>query len=82
MKALPVLGVLLLILGALSFVIPMPHRDDHSVSVGDAKFTLQTESRHEDLAKATCTGEVTEAEAARGPSLACVSMEALVGAKL
>ena len=45
MKALPVLGVLLLILGALSFVIPMPHRDDHSVSIGDAKFTLQTESR-------------------------------------
>ena len=44
MKALPVLGVLLLILGALAFVIPMPHRDDHSVSIGDAKFTLQTES--------------------------------------
>ena len=45
MKALPVLGVLLLILGALAFVISMPHRDDHSVSIGDAKFTLQTESR-------------------------------------
>jgi hypothetical protein len=45
MKALPVLGVLLLILGALAFVIPMPHRDDHSVSIGDAKFSLQTESR-------------------------------------
>jgi len=23
----------------------MPHRDDHSVSIGDAKFSLQTESR-------------------------------------
>ncbi len=45
MKVLPVLGVLLLILGALSFVIPVSHRDDHSLSVGDAKFTLQTESR-------------------------------------
>lgn len=45
MKALPVLGVLLLILGALSFVIPLPHRDDHTLRVGDAKFTLQTESR-------------------------------------
>jgi hypothetical protein len=44
--------------------------------------TLQTESRREDLPKATCTDEVTEAEAARGPSLACVSMEVLVGAKL
>ena len=45
MKVLPALGVLLLILGALSFVIPVPHRDDHSLRVGDAKFTLQTESR-------------------------------------
>lgn len=45
MKALPVLGVLLLILGALSFVIPVPHRDDHTLRVGDARFSLQTESR-------------------------------------
>ena len=45
MKALSVLGVLLMILGALSFVIPVSHRDDHSLKVGDAKFTLQTESR-------------------------------------
>jgi hypothetical protein len=45
MKALPVLGVLLLILGALSFVIPVSHRDDHTLRVGDAKFTVQTESR-------------------------------------
>lgn len=45
MKALPVLGVLLLILGALSFVIPIPHRDDHTLRVGDARFSLQTESR-------------------------------------
>lgn len=45
MKALPVLGVLLMILGALTFVIPVSHRDDHSLKVGDAKFTLQTESR-------------------------------------
>lgn len=45
MKALPVLGVLLLILGALSFVLPVSHRDDHTLRVGDAKFTLQTESR-------------------------------------
>lgn len=45
MKALPVLGVLLMILGALTFVIPVSHRDDHSLKVGDAKFRLQTESR-------------------------------------
>lgn len=45
MKTLLVLGILLLILGALSFVIPVPHRDDHTLRVGDSKFTLQTESR-------------------------------------
>jgi hypothetical protein len=45
MKILPLLGVLLLILGALSFVIPVPHRDTHNLSIGDAKFSLQTENR-------------------------------------
>ena len=45
MKALPMLGVLLLILGALALVIPVPHRDDHSLKVGDAKLTVQTENR-------------------------------------
>ena len=45
MKAMPVLGVLLLILGALAFVIPVPQRDDHSVRIGDAKITVQTENR-------------------------------------
>jgi hypothetical protein len=45
MKILPVLGVLLLILGALSFVIPVPRHEQHGVSIGDAKFTLQTDNR-------------------------------------
>jgi len=45
MKPLSMFGVLLLILGALAFVIPVPHRDDHSLKVGDAKVSLQTESR-------------------------------------
>jgi hypothetical protein len=45
MKALPAIGVLLLVLGALSFVIPLPHREDHGVRIGDAKFSVQTESR-------------------------------------
>jgi hypothetical protein len=45
MKPLPLLGVLLLILGALAFVVPVSHRDDHSLKVGDAKFTVQTENR-------------------------------------
>ena len=44
MKALPIIGVLLLVLGALSFVVPVPHHEDHGVKIGDAKFSVQTES--------------------------------------
>ena len=44
MKVLPILGVVLLILGALSFVVPIPRRDTHGVSIGDAKLTVQTEN--------------------------------------
>lgn len=45
MKALPIAGVLLLILGVLSFVVPLPHHEKHGIKVGDAKFSIQTESR-------------------------------------
>ncbi len=44
MKALPIVGALLLILGVLSFIIPVPSREDHSVKIGDAKIGVQTES--------------------------------------
>ena len=44
MKNLPLIGVLLLVLGLLSFVIPIPHSEKHSVTVGDAKIGVQTES--------------------------------------
>ena len=44
MKALPIIGVLLLVLGALSFVVPVPHHEDHGVKIGDAKLSVQTES--------------------------------------
>ena len=44
MKALPLIGALLLILGVLSFVVPLPSREDHSVKIGDAKIGVQTES--------------------------------------
>lgn len=44
MKALSITGVLLLILGILSFIVPFPHREKHGVSIGDAKFSIQTES--------------------------------------
>jgi uncharacterized membrane protein len=43
MKGLPVMGVLLLILGALSFVVPVPQRENHGVSIGGAKLSVQTE---------------------------------------
>lgn len=44
MRALPLVGVLLLVLGILSFFVPIPMRETHSVKVGDAKFGVQTES--------------------------------------
>jgi hypothetical protein len=44
MKALPLAGVLLLILGLLSFVIPVPHSESHGVKIGDAKIGVETQS--------------------------------------
>jgi uncharacterized membrane protein len=44
MKLLPIVGALLLILGILSFIIPVPHQEKHGVKIGDAKFSIQTES--------------------------------------
>jgi uncharacterized membrane protein len=44
MKGLTLLGILLLVLGALSFVVPVPHREDHSVKIGDAKIGVQTQN--------------------------------------
>ena len=43
MKGLPIVGVLLLVLGVLSFVVPLPHQEKHGIKVGDAKFGIQTE---------------------------------------
>ena len=44
MKALPIVGALLLVLGILSFIVPIPHREDHRLKIGDAKFSVETES--------------------------------------
>ena len=44
MKAFPLVGVLLLVLGILSFIVPIPSRSDHSLKIGDAKIGVQTES--------------------------------------
>ena len=37
-------GVLLLVLGVLAFVVPIPPREDHGVKIGDTKIGIQTES--------------------------------------
>lgn len=44
MKNLVFVGVLLLALGLLSFVIPIPHNEDHGIKVGDAKIGLTTQT--------------------------------------
>ena len=44
MKALPIVGALLLILGILALVVPIPHQEKHGVKIGDARFSVQTES--------------------------------------
>ena len=44
MKPTHIIGVLLLVLGLLALVVPVPHREDHSVKIGDAKIGMQTES--------------------------------------
>lgn len=43
MKALPLVGILLIVLGVLSFIVPLPHHEKHGVSLGDARFSVQTE---------------------------------------
>jgi uncharacterized membrane protein HdeD (DUF308 family) len=43
MKNLVFVGVLLLVLGLLSFVIPVPHSEDHGVKIGDAKIGVTTQ---------------------------------------
>ena len=44
MKALPLVGILFLVLGVLSFVVPVPHSENHGVKIGDAKISVETQS--------------------------------------
>ena len=44
MKSVYLVGVLLLVFGLLSFVVPIPQRENHGVKIGDAKIGVQTES--------------------------------------
>jgi hypothetical protein len=45
MKGISVIGVLLLVLGLLAFVVPLPHRESRDLKIGDTKIGVQTESR-------------------------------------
>ena len=44
MKVLPLVAILLLVLGVLSFVVPVPHHELHGVKFGDAKISVETEN--------------------------------------
>jgi hypothetical protein len=44
MNSVRAVGLLLLVLGLLSFVVPVPHREDHSLKIGNAKIGVQTQS--------------------------------------
>jgi len=43
MNGIRLAGIVLLLLGALSFVVPIPQRENHGVKIGDAKIGVQTE---------------------------------------
>jgi hypothetical protein len=45
MKSITLIGVLLLILGLLAFVVPIPQREDHAVKMGNTRIGVQTETR-------------------------------------
>lgn len=44
MKNVALVGVLLVVLGLLSFVVPVPHSEDHRLKVGDAKIGVTTQT--------------------------------------
>lgn len=43
MKSTAAIGVLLLVLGLLAFIVPLPHTENHGVKVGDTKIGVQTQ---------------------------------------
>ena len=44
MKALAWIGVVLLVLGILAFLVPVPHSESHGVKMGDASIGITTRS--------------------------------------
>ena len=43
MNKLHLVAVLLLALGLVSFIVPIPRHEKHSVQIGDAKIAVQTQ---------------------------------------
>ena len=43
MKSTTLIGAVLLLLGLLAFVVPVPQREDHSVKIGETKIGVQTQ---------------------------------------
>jgi drug/metabolite transporter (DMT)-like permease len=44
MKPLSWIGLILIVLGILAFVVPVPHSESHGVKVGDASVGITTKS--------------------------------------
>ena len=42
MKALMLVGVVVLVLGIASFFVPVPHSEHHGVNIGDAQIGVTT----------------------------------------
>jgi len=42
LKALMIIGVIVLLVGVLSFLVPFPHSEHHGVSLGDAHVGITT----------------------------------------
>jgi hypothetical protein len=42
MKALLIVGLVVLVLGILSFFVPVPHTEHHGVNAGDVQFGVDT----------------------------------------
>ncbi len=47
MKPLLLVGLVVLVLGILSFFVPLPHSEHHGVNLGDAHVGITT--HHEDM---------------------------------
>lgn len=42
MKALFIVGIVVLVLGILSFFVPVPHTEHHGINAGDVQFGVDT----------------------------------------